>query len=381
MPPFESATSNSGEVILTLSLTLTEPSPQALKHEEQLNLKYTITPSNALSEHGEVCQPRGNQTDAFFRRSKEEEKETMSAAEEDEFSMGAFALHPIPKVVFVHTPNMPTSPLQAFLDNRDWSNLTALVESHPEVCRQSVSMMLQGREVTCLPLHAVFERPGADLSVIDCLLTAFPGALLSKDKEGDRIPLHMAAMKGVSTAVMRYMVEALPKSLQAIDREGNLPLHYAAMYSCEAVVELMANLSPDTCQHANAKARLPLHLLCARVWDQESLSRSMIRNIIRHNPDAVRQPERQGRLPLHLACEQGYPRQDIVQILVNSFPAGLLYREENAGRTPLVICEWMKSSGFRENEHVLAFLRDKTSQEKPQKNGFLGKLFSRRKLS
>jgi hypothetical protein len=382
MPPFESTTSNSDEVIITLSLPLTVLSPLALKHAEQLLLKYTEVPKNAPSEHGEVCRPRGSQTDAFIRRikeeEKEEEKETMSAAEEEEFLIGAFALHPVPKIVFVHTLNMPKRSLQAFLDNRDWINLKALVERCPEVCHQSVTMMFQGREITCLPLHAVFERPGADLSVIDCLHTAFPGALLNKDEEGDRLPLHMAAMKGASTAVMRYMVEALPQSLQAIDREGNLPLHYAAIYSCEAVVELMANLSPDACQHANTKARLPLHLLCARVWDQESLSLSLIRNIIRHYPEAVRLPERQGRLPLHLACEQGHPRQDIVKLLVNSFSAGLLHKEENAGRTPLVICEWMKSTGFRENEGVLAFLRKKTKQEKPKKNGFLGKLFNRR---
>jgi hypothetical protein len=339
MPPFEPASSNGGEASTTSSLTL---------------------PISSWS--------------------KEEEKETTSATDKDEFSIGDFAHHPIPKVVFL-VLNMPKEPLQAFLGNRDWSNLTALVKENPEVCRERVSMMFQGREITCLPLHAVFERPGADLSVIECLLAAFPEALLSKDEEGDRLPLHMAAMKGASVAVVRYMVEALPQSLQTADREGNLPLHYAAMYSCAAVIQLMADLSPSACQHANNRARLPLHLLCARFWDQDSLSLSLIMNILRHNPGAVRLPERQGRLPLHLACEQGRPRQDIVELLVNSFPAGLLCEEVVSGRTPLVICEWMKAFGMRENELVLNFLRDKTNQEKPKKNSFLGKLFSNRNLS
>lgn len=141
----------------------------------------------------------------------------------------------------------------------------------------------------------------------------------------------------------------------------------------------MADISPDACQHANNRARLPLHLLCARIWDQDSLALSLIMNIIRHNPAALRLPERQGRLPLHLACEQGRPRQDIVELLVASFPAGLLCGEVESGRTPLVICEWMKSSGLRENEVVLAFLRDKTNREKPKKKSFLGKLFNKRK--
>jgi hypothetical protein len=206
--------------------------------------------------------------------------------------------------------------------------------------------------------------------------------LLSKDEEGDRLPLHMAAMRGASIDVVRCMVEALPQCLQIADREGNLSLHCAAMYSCAAVVKLMADISPDACQHANTRARLPLHLLCARIWDQDSLALSLIMNVILHNPGALRLPEWQGRLPLHLACEQGRPRQDIVRLLVTSFPAGLLCEEVKTGRTPFVICEWMKSSGLRENELVLAYLRDKTNQEKSsRKSNFLDKLFSnRRKL-
>jgi ankyrin repeat protein len=191
----------------------------------------------------------------------------------------------------------------------------------------------------------------------------------------------MAAMKGASVDVVRYMVEALPQSLQTADSEGNLPLHYAAMYSGAAVVKLMADISSDACQHANNRIRLPLHLVCARIWDQDSLALSMIMNIIRHNPVALRLPERQGRLPLHLACEQGCPRHDIVKLLVTSFPAGLLYEEVESGRTPLVICERMNTPGLRENELVLAFLRNKTNQEKPKKKKNIRKLFSsRRKL-
>jgi hypothetical protein len=61
--------------------------------------------------------------------------------------------------------------------------------SSPPKCKHAVS----GAE-NHVPLHAVFERPCADLSIIDCLLRRFR-SLLSKDEECDR-PLHMAAMKG-----------------------------------------------------------------------------------------------------------------------------------------------------------------------------------------
>jgi hypothetical protein len=282
--------------------------------------------------------------------------------------------HPIPEVVHVPIINTHKEPIQAIIDNGDWSQLTALVERDPDVCRQHVSILFQGQEIACLPLHAVVGRRRADLSIIVCLVTAFSVALMVKDAEGERLPLHMAVIKGISADVVRYMAQALPQSLQITDREGNLPLHYAAMYSSEEVVELLVNLSPDACQNANSRARLPLHLLCARIWDHGSLPLPMIRHTISHNPEAARLPERQGRLPLHLACEQGYARRDIVELLVDAFPAGLLYTDE-FGRTPLAICEWMVSSGMRGNELVLTYLRYKASQEKP-KTSLLDKILS-----
>jgi hypothetical protein len=356
MSLFETSSSNGGEASATLPLPRPIPKPPPLKHGEQLLLMRIVVPKNAPFKYGQAF--------SCWIKEEEEDKETTSATDDDEYSFGDFALHPIPKFVSVRALNVEKKPLQAFIDNRDWSNLKALVKRSPEVCRQSVSMLFQGRRITCLPLHAVFERPGANLSVIYCLLTAFPGALISKDDEGDRLPLHMAAIKGASADVVRFMIEASPLSLQTADREGNLPLHYAAMYSSAAVVKLMADLSPDACQHANNRIRMPLHLVCARIWDQDSLTLSMIMNIIRHNPGALRLPEGQGRLPLHLACEQGRPRHDIVKLLVTSFPAGLLCEEVESGRTPLAICDLMNSSGLRENELVLAFLRNQEMSKK-----------------
>jgi hypothetical protein len=322
-------------------------------------------------------------------RSKEEEKEATSV--DDEFSNGDFAPHPIPDFVSVLPLtmsndsmsvlplNLSNDPIQVFLDNGDWINLKALVESDPEVCRQSVSMMFQGRRITCLPLHAVFEGRCDNLSLIECLLEAYPEALLSKEEEGGRLPLHMAAIRGAPTAVMRYLVQASPQSLQMADRQGNLPLHHAVTYSSEAVVELLANLSPDACQHANTKARLPLHLLCARQWDQDSLSLSLIRTILHHNARAAGKQERQGRLPLHLACEQGYPRLDVVELLVESFPAGLWCAETQCGRTPLATYKLMNSSGSCDHEILLKVLGDTTNREMPKKS-LICKLFRNKSI-
>jgi hypothetical protein len=353
MPLFEPARSTGDEASARVS-TLPSIRRQWLQ-------KLSLTPKTSASE---------------FVWRKEVEQETTSVTEEDELLIDIAPLS-VPEVVFVPNLhlNIARDPIQAFLDNGDWCNLRALGESDPEVCRQSVSMMFQGRRITCLPLHAVFECRCDDLSLIECLVKAYPGALLSREEEGGRLPLHMAAIRGAPVAVMTYLVHAAPQVLQIADRQGDLPLHHAVMYSSEAVVELLANLFPDACQHANAKARLPLHLLCARQWDQDSLSLSLIQTILRHNVRAAGRQERQGRLPLHLACEQGFPRRDIVELLVESFPAGLLYAETQSGRTPLATYEMMNTSGSCENKILLKVLGgDRTNRDKTKKS-FIRKLF------
>jgi hypothetical protein len=58
-------------------------------------------------------------------------------------------------------------------------------------------MMFQGRRITCLPLHAVFECRCDDLSPIECLLEAYPEALLSKEEEGSVTLAHGCHSRGV----------------------------------------------------------------------------------------------------------------------------------------------------------------------------------------
>jgi hypothetical protein len=57
--------------------------------------------------------------------------------------------------------------------------------------------MFQGRRITCLPLHAVFECRCDDLSPIECLLEAYPEALLSKEEGGSVTLTHGCHSRGV----------------------------------------------------------------------------------------------------------------------------------------------------------------------------------------
>jgi hypothetical protein len=273
--------------------------------------------------------------------------------------------------------------LQSLIDNEDWTELMTLVERDPNVCRERVNMIFQNENITCLPLHAVVGRRGAGvLSIVDCLVTTYPGALMRKEEGGDRLPLHMAILKGASVAVVRYLMEALPQALEKADCEGNLPLHYAAMYSSEGVIRLTADRYPAACRHANLKERMPLHLLCARNWDHQDydlISLDQIHCIFTSYPAAVQHADRNGCLPLHVACSQPQPRWDVLNLLIKAFSVGLLHKDDEE-RVPLQICRRIASSALatsspaststlptafcRDNDVVLAYLRDKTNQEK-----------------
>jgi hypothetical protein len=59
------------------------------------------------------------------------------------------------------------------------------------------------------------------------------------------------------------------------------------------------------------------------------------------------------------------------ELLVMSFSAGLLCAREVESGAPLVICEWMKSSGLPENE-LVCFLAGQDQPGEAKKNNFLG---------
>ena len=268
----------------------------------------------------------------------------------------------------------PRQSVQHLIDTQDWTQLVALVERNPNACRQRVRQVFQGENTSCLPLHAVVGRQGAALCVIDCLVTAYPAALLRKDEGDYHLPLHMAILKGASVAVIRYLGQALSQSLEMPDRQGNLPLHYAAMYSSEEVIRLLMDLYPHGCQHPSAKKRLPLHLLCARIWDKDLLSLSLIRHVMIRHLAAVEHADHNGRLPLHLACSQPQPRWDVLKLLVKAYPDALVHKDD-AKRTPFQMARHLSVAGFRDNDVVLAYLREKTNEVKRSKSLF-NKLFT-----
>lgn len=271
----------------------------------------------------------------------------------------------IPATV-VSSPQELQEQLQEALREEEWDLVESLCECHPSLARQSISMVCQGENSTCLPIHFCAGQKSTPVSTIDVLVTAHPSSLLAVESSGLRLALHLAVLKGASFAVVRYLCEALPQSMSLKDQEGNLPLHYAAMYSNDAIVALLAKAHPEACAQTNQSDRLPLHLLCARCWDKDAISVETIRMVLEQHPQGLQAVDRSGRLPLHVCCSSQSPRGDVLKILMEGYPEGLLVTDKSKA-TPYDLARQLSTGPTV----VMQTLQEGTNRERRKKYKFL----------
>jgi ankyrin repeat protein len=99
--------------------------------------------------------------------------------------------------------------------------LNALIETKP-------ALLLETDSLKCTPLHAVFLLDNEEyesLGIIRSLLTT-PGENATKIKDSlDRLPLHIAASKGASNAVLELLIDAYADGCYRQNKDGDLPIH------------------------------------------------------------------------------------------------------------------------------------------------------------
>ncbi len=99
--------------------------------------------------------------------------------------------------------------------------LEALIAMNP-------SSLLKRDEQGCTPLHYVFlisDHISPTLGIVKTLLTT-PGDNAARLKDSqDRLPLHIAAERGASAAILELLMEANTDGCYRKNRDGDLPLH------------------------------------------------------------------------------------------------------------------------------------------------------------
>jgi hypothetical protein len=104
------------------------------------------------------------------------------------------------------------SQLHLLFRKEDWSLATTLLQSYPELAQtwHFVERLYDGRYGgTVLPIHAACAlRPPP--SFLEMLATLYPKGLSEKDKEFERVPLHVACRGVAESGVIRVLCEMEP---------------------------------------------------------------------------------------------------------------------------------------------------------------------------
>lgn len=240
------------------------------------------------------------------------------------------------------------------IDAQEWNTVLDCLERDPSLAKRQVSLVCQGENSKCLLVHLLSTGPMvAPVTVLEALVTLHPASLLQTDKRGNRLPLHLAMLTGASSTIIHYLCRARPQALRHPDQEGNYPLHYAAMYGNEDTIRLFVQSFPKACRITNGRDRLPLHLLCARCYDESPSLTSALQVLLQAYPEGLEVQDRFGRMPLHLAAQvRHYMQWDFLHKLVEVYPKALLHKDKSR-QVPLQLARKSHCTQLRQQQDDL----------------------------
>lgn len=202
-----------------------------------------------------------------------------------------------------------------------------------------------------LPLtRAARSGKMANPSIIRALVESYPEALRTPDEHGN-LPVHIAPLHMVSddddatedyVASMKVLIDGYPEGLLIPNSKDQLPLHACisiatTMNETEDIdkeIEVMRMLS-ERCPEAHVKldkdGNLPLHFACAQVHTPKL---AVVTFLAEQNEQALRTANPQGCLPLHLAVQEKHCVESVVRFLAGAFPEGVRTKN-NEGNLPL----------------------------------------------
>jgi ankyrin repeat protein len=202
-----------------------------------------------------------------------------------------------------------------------------------------------------LPLHFVGSQ--TSLESVRLLAEASPASVRAVTKSG-RTPLHTAIINEAQLDVVKFLVEhSGDASLLGIaDRDGCLPMHYAAKRGSLELVKILVEAFPTSIRAPDARGRRPIHVAVAGPWSL----REIVEYLSAPWPESLHARDSDGNLPLHAAVAHAVP-METVRFLAEQHPEAIEHANDR-GDVPLHIAV----ANFTPSFEIAVFLAKKSPQ-------------------
>lgn len=196
-------------------------------------------------------------------------------------------------------------------DNRGWLPLhwasvcdDVTLDDFKNIARADPLAAIKGynafTHISASPGHLVAAVRYPDMKNVKVLYDFYPRMAYMKDKDGD-LPLHYAARYTQSNDMITFLLQANPLATKVRGSADLLPLH-CALYNEHAesrlrVVKCLLEADPESARLINSDGDTTLHIGVDSECNLETL-----KMLLKTFPDASKTVNDIGMLPLHAAC-------------------------------------------------------------------------------
>jgi ankyrin repeat protein len=208
------------------------------------------------------------------------------------------------------------------------SSLLARIRPLVEACPEMAIPRQRRGGLQHTPLHVISmsNKTPEQLEVLQYLSNRYPDSVQATDRFG-LLPLHYACKGSASVQVVRHLIENFPKSVQVTDKRGRLPLFHALGRASPPSLELvncLVECYPDSLKEQDQWNGLPLHVAC-----HTNTPICIVQYLIQKYPESVKTKSTDlERLPLHYACLAN-ASLEVVKCLVQQYPESVWVKDHH----------------------------------------------------
>lgn len=150
--------------------------------------------------------------------------------------------------------------LPSLIKNQNWDAVLHQLRVNPCDADEELHVTTRGGFMASsgfMPLHFACERR-PPLEVIEALIAACPGAVMTRAMPGGAMPLHIACTWYAPASSISALLVADKTACKVLDELGNAPLHSACFSGTStAVVESIVRAYPKSVRGRNHQGSLP----------------------------------------------------------------------------------------------------------------------------